>query len=338
NGCPLVALDPELHAWLRGQKVSPGDSLLVESMDGDRSECAVRLERREERDDAAIDARSRDLAEKAAFILRQEVRGSPVFPHDLTGWLLSMGFYQVLPPPDPLELVLLTDARFAENREGQFTLATKWEWVRQAGGEEPWHASREFLEHLRMLTAEAGLPAGPDTRRRVDVLELFRPWLQAVGRHPAGLGAPPSPGVPEADRAARRRQVYRLRVAPARRPSVRRVLELKGDQTLQELDTALRRAFRHDRSDHLSGFAVQAGPRRPEVWLAIFNPFSGLHEGEDYALADLNLEPGDEWSYTYDFGDWIRYTITVESIAPAQPRVTYPRLVTHPGPSTKRAR
>ena len=78
-----------------------------------------------------VNARSRELADAAAHILRDHVRSSPLFAHDLAGWLLAAGFYHSLPPPDPLEIILLGDPRFTQTEDGKFALATKWEWIRE---------------------------------------------------------------------------------------------------------------------------------------------------------------------------------------------------------------
>jgi hypothetical protein len=49
-------------------------------------------------------------------------------------------------------------------------------------------------------------------------------------------------------------QVYRFRAQLKHRKSQSRVIEIKGEQTLGDLDTVLRMTFDHDLSDHLSQF------------------------------------------------------------------------------------
>jgi hypothetical protein len=94
------------------------------------------------------------------------------------------------------------------------------------------------------------------------------------------------------------------------------------------LDAVMRQAFRHDRSDHLSEFYVRtgAGRRGGTQGLGSITPFGAI-EGEDLELADLDLEPGDELTYVYDFGDWIEHTMRVEAVVTPEPGATYPREV-----------
>src|SRR5262249_35834143 len=118
-----------------------------------------------------------------------------------------------------------------------------------------------------------------------------------------------------------------------------RVLELRGDNSLVDLDDALRQAFRHDPMDHLGGFFVCTGGGRERETLATINPISGLEEGKDWELAELRLEAGDELTYVYDFGDWIEHVVQVEAVLPPQPGITYPRQVRRDaGSAKKRAR
>jgi hypothetical protein len=49
-------------------------------------------------------------------------------------------------------------------------------------------------------------------------------------------------------------KVYRFRVALKHRRGLWRMIEVTGGQRLVDLDRAIRRAFNHDASDHLSEF------------------------------------------------------------------------------------
>jgi hypothetical protein len=83
---------------------------------------------------------------------------------------------------------------------------------------------------------------------------------------------------------------------------------------------------------------VRTGAGRREEGLGSINPLGEI-EGEDMELAELDLEPGDELGYVYDFGDWIAHTVTVEAILAPEPGVTYPREVGRSaGRGGKRAR
>lgn len=333
GGVTLAAAGPELHAWLRAERPAAGDSLLARITDGEQSLCSVTLERLSARQPEPVAARSRELADAAAHVLRNDVRGSPLFAHDLCGWLLAAGFYHQLPPPDPLEVLLRGDARFTLTEDGKFMLAMKWDWTRRREPEIPPAMIEDFIGELlgRPKRAATDADDARDPRRYgADLLEELQPWLQAVGYPVAQPGEPPAPhetAAADAQTALRRQQVYRLRAALARRPADHRILELQGDDTLVDLDELLREAFGHDVMDHMGGFYVRTGRGERPEWLAAINPLGELEEGEEYELAELHLEPGDQWGYVYDFGDWIEHTLTVEAVVPVEPGVTYPRLV-----------
>ena len=332
GGAPLVTAGPEMAAWLHAQGAAEGDSLLIRVADAEKSVSDVTLERRDKRDEGEIAARSHALAEMVEHILRQELRGKPLFAHDLTGWLAARKFYQEAVPPDPIEVALMADQRFTVSDEGKVALATRWEWTRCL---EP-----EFVLGLPAAAVHAYLEAQGDrpTRRwreeGIILLEELQPWLTAVGYT---VPSPREEAAAEVERevSERKQQVYRLRAAYVHRPTVQRVVEARGDNTLAELDDALRNAFRHE-PDHMSGFCVRVGGSERPVWLATFNPFGETEEGTDHELAELNLEPGAECTYVYDFGDWIEHTVTVEAVLPSAVRVEYPRRVLRPGPAPKR--
>lgn len=125
------------------------------------------------------------------------------------------------------------------------------------------------------------------------------------------------------------RQVYQFRAALQYRKGLWRQIELQGEHTLGDFDRLLRDAFQHDSSDHLSGFwkLVRRGQSRRfrEVDLGTINPF-GEGEATDLLIAGLELKPGDQLKYVYDFGDWIKHRITLEAITEPQQGVRYPRI------------
>ena len=130
--------------------------------------------------------------------------------------------------------------------------------------------------------------------------------------------------------AAQGKQVYRFKAAFKDRPSVWRRLEIQGGQTLQDLDNVLRYEFKHDFSDHLSGFwrKVRRGDtkRSREIELGTIEPFGG-GEGSETRIAAIVLAVGDELKYVYDFGDWIEHTLKLEAIAEPEAGAEYPRVV-----------
>jgi hypothetical protein len=327
---PIVAAGPELRDWLHAEKATAGDSLVVRIADAEHAVCQAELERLSERDDDRIASRNQELAEHVIHVLRDGVRGKPLSEYDLAGWLLARELYRDVCPPDPLTVALLSDARLTQDDHGHFALATMWEWVRERNLELP----EELLEALEatLPTRQQVLESVPgltEAKRRallgVDPIEELKPWLEAAGYETGA--AEEETSAAEAGAPAGSEIVYRIRAAFKHRPSVQRVLEARGDNTLAELDSTLRHVFRHDTSDHMSGFFVRTGAGRKREELASFNPFGEMEEGEDFELAELELEPGDELSYIYDFGDWIEHTIQVEAVLAPEPGAIYPRQV-----------
>jgi hypothetical protein len=134
------------------------------------------------------------------------------------------------------------------------------------------------------------------------------------------------------------RQVYRFKAAFKHQPGLWRRVEIQGDQSLADFDQSLRMAFQHDRSDHLAGFwkLVRRGKgnRFREIDLGSLDPF-GEGDGEDQYIAELELQPGDELKYVYDFGDWIEHRLTLEEILEPEAKATYPRIVAQNKPRYK---
>jgi hypothetical protein len=144
-------------------------------------------------------------------------------------------------------------------------------------------------------------------------------------------------GEPQPQRRARRRplsraaaqRVYRFKAALWHNKRLWRRIEIQGGQTLAELDAVLRTAFQHDHLDHLSGFwkLVRRGQTRRfrEVDLGTINPFEGS-AAANQPVASLALTPGEALKYVYDFGDWVKHRLTLETIADPEVQATYPRI------------
>ncbi len=126
-------------------------------------------------------------------------------------------------------------------------------------------------------------------------------------------------------------QVYRFKASLKYRPGVWRRIEIQGAQTLKDLDGVLRDEFKHDFSDHMSGFwrKVRRGSakRFREIELGTVAPFGGEGEGANTRIAAIGLAVGDEMKYVYDFGDWIEHTLTLEAITEPEAGARYPRVV-----------
>ena len=153
--------------------------------------------------------------------------------------------------------------------------------------------------------------------------ESFAPIESLMGRERAKPKTLPFSG-------AQSQQVYCFKVALKYRSGLWRRIEIQGRQTLEDLDGVLRGEFKHDFSDHLSGFwrKVRRGgtKRSREVELGTIEPFGG-GDGAEKRIAGLGLAVGDELKYVYDFGDWVEHKLTLEAITEPQRDVKYPRVV-----------
>lgn len=120
------------------------------------------------------------------------------------------------------------------------------------------------------------------------------------------------------------------------RKQVRRDIEIRGDQTLEQLHRAIFAAF--DRSDeHLYQFQFGKRPFDPDgPNYGVPDPEEGQERGRDArttALDDLDLKPNRVFGYLFDFGDEWFHQVQVERIEQAILTVTYPRVVKRVGKS-----
>lgn len=124
---------------------------------------------------------------------------------------------------------------------------------------------------------------------------------------------------------------------------VSRVIEIRGDQTLNQLHRAIFEAF--DRWDdcHLSEFHFGSRPRERHakryVLPFIYDDPEDFDEPEPAGsitqtrLGSLGLEVGGVFWYWYDFGDNWYHEIRVLGIGEAEPKVKYPRVAMSVGDS-----
>lgn len=115
-----------------------------------------------------------------------------------------------------------------------------------------------------------------------------------------------------------------------------RVIEVRGDQTLEKLHRAIFDAY--DRSeDHLYEFQLGNRPMDPN------GPNFGVGAGSSgkkragnartTTLDDLGLKPDRVFGYWFDFGDDWYHQVQVMRIEQAIPTVTYPRVIKRVGKS-----
>lgn len=117
---------------------------------------------------------------------------------------------------------------------------------------------------------------------------------------------------------------------------VNRVIEIRGDQTLEDLHRAIFKAY--DRyEEHAYEFQLGKRPFDPKgPTYGIARPAKNKQRYGDArttTLDDLKLKPERVFGYWFDFGDDWYHQVQVERIEQAIPTVTYPRVIKRLGKS-----
>ena len=143
-----------------------------------------------------------------------------------------------------------------------------------------------------------------------------------------------------------RTAVYTFKVALKGRKGIRRRIEIRGNQTLDDLHEAIFDAF--DRGDeHLYSFyfAPPGSRGRARIRDAIEythpytldgpDPFGDdtRHNAAKARIDALKLRPGRKFEYLFDFGDSWWHEITVEHTDGAAQPGRYPRIIESRGKS-----
>jgi len=155
---------------------------------------------------------------------------------------------------------------------------------------------------------------------------------------------------PQRPAAAKDRRLYRLKVFlltgpiteefAKRNPQVSRTIEIRGDQTLEDLHEVIFQAY--DRWDeHLYEFQFGKAPHDPRgarysAPQAMDSSLFGGHPAGDASrtsIGSLGLTRGRAFGYWFDFGDDWWHRIEVESISEEVPKGRYPRIVERVGES-----
>lgn len=115
-------------------------------------------------------------------------------------------------------------------------------------------------------------------------------------------------------------------------PEISRTIQIRGDQTLEDLHQAIFDAF--DRfDDHMYEFHFGKGPMDPKAPRYVLP--QGFDKGEDNPPAgrvdttiieSLGLKVGDRFGYWFDFGDDWWHQINVEAIEDKVPRGKFPKV------------
>jgi len=120
------------------------------------------------------------------------------------------------------------------------------------------------------------------------------------------------------------KMIFTFKVALRYRKGLWRRIEIKGNQTLGELDEFIREVFDYDPWDHLSMFfsgrawkSKDFGQIEPE----------GKGDGAKTQIDQLGLYEGDNLEYVYDFGDDIQHILTLEKIEESKINYQTPSLI-----------
>jgi hypothetical protein len=102
---------PALGEWFDAQRCRAGDHVLAEISDGEARLCHLWIVRGKNRGDDQVPDRNRSIATSVQTILAE--RSRPLALGRLMASLVSQGFYHDPIPPDPIEMLLTRDPRFA---------------------------------------------------------------------------------------------------------------------------------------------------------------------------------------------------------------------------------
>ena len=123
-----------------------------------------------------------------------------------------------------------------------------------------------------------------------------------------------------------------------RNPEISRTIQIRGDQTLEDLHHAIFKAF--DRFDeHMYEFQFGKGPNDPKgqryVLPDAFDPHERNVDGNvaETTIAALGLKVDQSFGYWFDFGDDWWHQINVAAIDDKVPRGKYPKVVKRVGKS-----
>jgi hypothetical protein len=200
---------------------------------------------------------------------------------------------------------------------------------------------------VKMLERKGLILRQPGKPRSLKILipeDQIPPWNKRKPAHGPASATPakqsaatPTPAAPPANLYVL--SVYLLQGPVSEkfaRTVINRVIEIRGDQTLEDLHRAIFQAY--DRWDeHLYEFQFGKRPFDPE------GPNYGIPDGPSdkkpvgdvrtTKLDDLGLTVERVFGYWFDFGDDWFHQIDVTKIEKAIPTVTYPRVIKRVGKS-----
>lgn len=189
----------------------------------------------------------------------------------------------------------------------------------------------EALAELRPLTTQIG-PVLTSYGADVHLAQAIETaWseanLDALRRDPALEAARARPIVmtPPIESAAAP-QTFTLKITYLRDPDAWFVIELRADQTLHQLHTAILDAVDFD-SDHLYSFYLSGRAWDEDTEYAL----QKARYSSRTRLADLRLRSKQRWLYLFDYGDQHEFDVQLIATSSDTPHGTYPCLIEQHG-------
>jgi hypothetical protein len=124
-------------------------------------------------------------------------------------------------------------------------------------------------------------------------------------------------------------------------PVMSRTIQIRGDQTLEDLHHAIFNAFGRS-EEHMYEFQFGKGPMDPKASRYVLRSAFGSESGEknppagrvdQTAIESLGLKVGDRFGYWFDFGDDWWHQINVEAIEDTLPKGKFPKVTKKVGKS-----
>jgi hypothetical protein len=124
-------------------------------------------------------------------------------------------------------------------------------------------------------------------------------------------------------------------------PVVSRTIQIRGDQTLEDLHHAIFDAFGRW-EEHMYEFQFGKGPMDPKARRYVLPSAFEIERGEDHppagrvdttTIGSLGLKVGDRFGYWFDFGDDWWHQINVENVEDKVPRGKFPKVTKRVGKS-----
>jgi len=124
--------------------------------------------------------------------------------------------------------------------------------------------------------------------------------------------------------------VYTFKVSYLQNRDIWRVIEMRGDQTLDDLHYAIQDAVDFD-ADHLYSFFMSG--RAWDKTTEYASPYTEGRSAAKVRIRDLRLRPKQRFLYLFDYGDEHRCEVQLLDINPEGPKGKYPRIVERHGPN-----